>query len=117
MRPEYRERTNRMERTRRAFLQTSLTSAVLAAGARPAAASDRVRIGLIGCGGISVADTRAFLAHPECEIAAICDVDDDQLKQTLDRLDKLGRQRPDAVKDFRRIVDRKDVDVCLVCTP
>ena len=106
-----------MERTRRAFLQTSLTSAVLAAGARPAAASDRVRIGLIGCGGISVADTRAFLAHPECEIAAICDVDDDQLKKTLDRLDKLGRRRPDAVKDFRRVVDRKDVDVCLVCTP
>jgi len=106
-----------MERTRRAFLQTSLTSAVLVAGARPAAASDRVRIGLIGCGGISVADTNAFLAHPECEMAAICDVDDAQINKTLNRLAQIGRKHPEAVKDFRRVVDRKDVDVCLICTP
>ncbi len=108
-----------MNSTRRAFLQSSITASVLAAGARGAAPppSDRVRIGLIGCGGISVADTNAFLAHPECEIGAICDVDDAQLKATTDRLEKLGRKRPEAVKDFRRVVDRQDVDICLVCTP
>ena len=106
-----------MTQTRRAFFETSLASAVLAAGARPAAANDRVRIGLIGCGGISVADTNAFLAHRECEIAAICDVDDAQIGKTQERLEKLGRPRPDAVKDFRRIVERKDIDVCLICTP
>ncbi len=102
---------------RRTFLQSSLTASALAAGARPAAANDRIRIGLIGCGGISAGDTNAFLAHPEPEIAAICDVDDAQIKKTLERLDKLGRKRPDTVKDFRRIVDRKDIDVCLICTP
>lgn len=102
---------------RRTFLQSSLAASTLAAGARPAAASDRIRIGLIGCGGISAGDTNAFLAHPEPEIAAICDVDDAQIKKTLERLDKLGRKRPDTVKDFRRIIDRKDIDVCLICTP
>jgi predicted dehydrogenase len=102
---------------RRTFLQSSLTASALAAGARPAAANERIRIGLIGCGGISAGDTNAFLAHPEPEIAAICDVDDAQIKKTLERLDKLGRKRPDTVKDFRRIVDRKDIDVCLICTP
>ncbi len=102
---------------RRTFLQSSLAASTLAAGARPAAASDRIRIGLIGCGGISAGDTNAFLAHPEPEIAAICDVDDAQIKKTLERLDKLGRKRPDTVKDFRRIVDRQDIDVCLICTP
>ena len=106
-----------MNATRRAFLQSSLTASVLAAGARAAAPSDQVRIGLIGCGGISVADTNAFLAHPECEIVAVCDVDDAQIKNTLERLEKLGRKRPDAAKDFRRVVERKDVDICLVCTP
>jgi predicted dehydrogenase len=81
------------------------------------AASDRVRIGLIGCGGISVADSNAFLAHPECEIAAICDVDDAMIAKTLKRLEQQGKTRPDAVKDFRRVVERKDIDVCVVCTP
>ncbi len=84
---------------------------------RAAAPSDRVRIGLIGCGGISTADTNAFLAHPECEIAAVCDVDDARIKATLERLRKLGRPNPDAVKDFRRVIERKDVDLVLVCTP
>jgi predicted dehydrogenase len=106
-----------MKPTRRAFLGSSLAASAFAAGARAAAPSDRVRIGLVGCGGISVADTNAFLAHPESEIVAICDVDDAQIKATLERLEKLGRPRPEAVKDFRRVVDRKDVDVCLVCTP
>jgi predicted dehydrogenase len=79
--------------------------------------SDRVRIGLIGCGGISTADTNAFFAHKETELVAVCDVDDARIKSTLDRLAKLGRKAPDTVKDFRRIIDRKDIDVCLICTP
>jgi predicted dehydrogenase len=102
--------------TRRAF-SASLASAAYAAGQQPAAPSDRVRIGLIGCGGISVADSNAFLAHKECEIAAICDVDDAMIARTLKRLDDLGRKRPDAVKDFRRVIERKDIDVILNCTP
>ena len=94
-----------------------MTASALALRSRAVAASDRVRIGVIGCGGISVGDINAFLAHPESEIAAICDVDDARIAKTLDRLDSLGRKRPETAKDFRRIVERKDVDVCLICTP
>ena len=106
-----------MKTTRRTFLQASLSASAIAAGSRFAAPNDRVGIGLIGCGGISVADTNAFLAHPESEIVAICDVDDAQIEKTQQRLEKLGRKRPAAFKDFRRVVELKEVDVCLVCTP
>jgi predicted dehydrogenase len=99
--------------TRRSFVGGGLASA-LAAQVAP---SDRVRIGLIGCGGISVADTNAFLAHPETEIAVVCDVDDARIANTVNRLAKLRKNKPDTVKDFRRVVERKDVDVCLICTP
>jgi len=105
--------------SRRGFISTPLAAAALAA-ARPSsavAANDRVRIGMIGCGGISVADSQAFLAHPETEIVAVCDVDDAQIAKTVTRLEKLRGKRPEAVKDFRRVVDRKDIDVILVCTP
>ncbi len=103
--------------SRRAFLGGSLAAGVAAAGAQPAAPSDRVRIGMVGCGGISVADSNAFLAHNDTEIAAVCDVDDAMIANTVARLEKLGRKKPDTVKDFRRITDRKDIDVVLVCTP
>ena len=72
---------------------------------------------MIGCGGISVSDSNAFLVHPESEIVAICDVDDAHIAKTLKRLQAQGQRKPDAVKDFRRIVERKDIDVCLICTP
>jgi len=103
--------------SRRGLVGASLAPAAYAAGLQPAAPNSRVRIGLIGCGGISVADTNAFLAHKECEIAAICDVDDSMIAKTLDRLEKLGRKRPEVAKDYHRVVERKDVDICLVCTP
>jgi predicted dehydrogenase len=103
--------------SRRTF--NSLAPFAFDAGARAAsvAPSDKVRIGMIGCGGISVADSNAFLSHPECEIVAICDVDDAMIGKTLERLDKLRGTKPDTVKDYRRVVDRKDIDVVLVCTP
>jgi predicted dehydrogenase len=103
--------------SRRTF--NSLAPLAFAAGARAAsvAPSDKVRIGMIGCGGISVADSNAFLSHPECEIVSICDVDDAMIGTTLERLDKLRGMKPDTVKDYRRVVDRKDIDVVLVCTP
>jgi predicted dehydrogenase len=105
--------------SRRGFVGASLAPAVFAAAARAAnvAPSDKVRIGMIGCGGISVADSNAFLAHPECEIAAICDVDDAMIAKTLKRLATLKRAAPDTAKDYRRVIERKDIDVILVCTP
>lgn len=102
--------------SRRAFVggAASLAPALSAAAVAP---SDKVRIGLIGCGGISSADTRAFMAHPESDIVAICDVDDAMIAKTLGNLEKVGRKKPDVTKDFRRIIERKDVDVALICTP
>ena len=103
--------------SRRAFLLSSASAAAAAGAQNRVAPSDRVRVGMIGCGGISVSDSNAFLAHPEVELVSICDVDDTRIAKTNERLAKLGRKTPDAVKDFRRIIDRKDIDVCLVCTP
>ncbi len=105
--------------SRRGFVGASLAPVVYgrADQAAQVAPSDKVRIGLVGCGGISKADSNAFLAHPECEIVSICDVDDAMLARTLTRLGELNRPRPGTAKDYRRIVERKDVDVVLVCTP
>jgi predicted dehydrogenase len=92
-------------------------AAAAAGEARLMAASDKVRIGMIGCGGISVADANAFLAHPESEIVAICDVDANNMETQAKRIAGLRGKRPDGYEDYRRVIERKDVDVVLVCTP
>ena len=62
-------------------------------------------------------DLKCFFLNPEIDCAVICDVDDDQItKGVAICQDKRGKA-PDTTKDFRRVLDRKDVDVVLIATP
>ncbi|MBE0539965.1 MAG: Gfo/Idh/MocA family oxidoreductase [Verrucomicrobia bacterium] len=117
--------------SRRKFLgQSALAAAVapLAAsslvspfvrGARAAepGANDKIRVGLIGSGGMGCGDLDCFFRFPEVECAVICDVDDAMLAKGLEICAKRERKQPDTVKDFRRVLDRKDVDVVVIATP
>ncbi len=102
--------------SRRYFLSVS-AAALAARAARAAGPNDRIRVGLIGSGGISRGDLTAFLAFPEVDCPVVCDVDDARIAAGVALVEKLRNKRPDTVKDFRRVIDRKDIDVCLVCTP
>ena len=79
--------------------------------------NDKIRLGVIGCGGQGQVDFRDFLANQEVDCAVICDIDDARIAKGLEICDKLRGKKPDTVKDFRRVLDRKDVDMVLVATP
>ncbi len=105
--------------SRRVFLGNTAMLGAMAAAGRAAAQppKERIRIGLIGSGGIGKVDLATFLANPDVECVVVCDVDDARLAEGVKLVEKLRDKRPDAVKDFRRVIDRKDVDVVLVTTP
>ena len=98
--------------TRRSFLAASAASY-----SRILGANDRLRLGMVGCGGISKADLHMFMLNPEVDCTMVCDVDETRLADGVTRVEAARSHRPEAVKDFRRIIDNKDVDVVLVCTP
>ena len=115
---------------RRTFLQHSAAGALSAGtlgalGAQPPAASpgrpadrrvaganDRVRVALVGAGRQGVGMLGDALALPNVEAVAVCDV-------YAPNLAKGARAAPRAqqVADFRRVLDRKDVDAVIVATP
>src|SRR5215813_3820858 len=112
---------------RRKFLGNTTVATVAAGGlassfikvlrAGEPSASEKVRLGLIGCGGMGQGDLKCFFGNPEIDCAVICDIDDAQIAKGLEICaDKRGK-KPDTVKDFRRVLDRKDVDVVLIATP
>ncbi|HQE84653.1 MAG TPA: Gfo/Idh/MocA family oxidoreductase, partial [Candidatus Hydrogenedentes bacterium] len=111
--------------TRRDFLRNSAFG--LAAGpllmAQQAGAGDtvppseKIRLGLIGCGGIGRVDLRTFFINPEVECPIICDVDDAQSAEAAKIVEGMRGNKPDIVKDFRRVIDRNDIDAVLVATP
>ena len=112
--------------SRREFVRKSALAASAAAFAgpflRPVLAgepgpNEKVRLGLIGSGGMGCGDLDCFFGNLEVECAVVCDVDDAHIAKSLEVCARRGRKQPDTVKDFRRVLDRKDVDVVLIATP
>jgi predicted dehydrogenase len=88
-----------------------------AMGAGQAAASDRVRIAVIGVRSRGSDLARLFAADPGAEVAAICDIDDAMLEKPLKAVETKTGKRPRAEKDFRRLLDDKTIDAIAVAAP
>ncbi|PYR90095.1 MAG: hypothetical protein DMF84_21580 [Acidobacteria bacterium] len=107
-------------KSRRTFLKRS-AAAVAVTAARPLFAwqgsNDRIRMAVIGCGNRSgrVFDSFARSGHADCQFVAACEVN----KAKLDQWMTPERQtfKLETLVDYRRILDRKDVDAVLIATP
>jgi predicted dehydrogenase len=88
-----------------------------ASQARVLGANDRIRVGLIGCGGQGTGDLRAMLrAGVEC--VALCDVDDTQTAKTRALVENQHNQKPTLfTRDFRKVLEEKSLDAVIVGTP
>jgi predicted dehydrogenase len=83
-----------------------------------AGANDRIRVGLIGCGGQGRGDLLKMLRIGGVECVALCDVDDDQSARALQMVrDQLSQQPSTVTRDFRKVLDQKDIDAVIVGTP
>ncbi|NOS71489.1 MAG: Gfo/Idh/MocA family oxidoreductase [Verrucomicrobia bacterium] len=112
--------------TRRQFVRNTTLAAGAAALSGPFIRSlragepgpnDKIRLGVIGCGGMGQGDLDCFLENQEVECVVICDVDEKNSTKGQAICAKKERKKPDTVKDFRRVLDRKDVDAVLIATP
>ena len=79
----------------------------------PAAASDRIGIGVIGCGAMGRLDLADFQKQPEAQIVAVCDVYQPNLKAALNLTDAKAR----TYSDFRKLLEDPAVDAVVVATP
>jgi predicted dehydrogenase len=102
---------------RRQFLSSTAaaTTAAVASLASPRAAwaSDRVRVGLIGCGGRGRFVAWHMREVPGVEFVAVCDV----YEPNRERAREWVGQHCRAHKDFRDLLDQADVDAVLIATP
>jgi predicted dehydrogenase len=108
--------------TRRTFLETTAAGLTLAAlgtraHAQQAPPSDRIRLGMIGVGGMGTGRLRQFLEHPDVQIAGICDVDRRHVDRAIALVNKTAGYTPAAFGDFRRLLEQKDLDAVAVVTP
>src|ERR1051326_3663389 len=83
------------------------------ATSRGYAANETISIGCIGVGRRCQALMRALVQIPGAKIVTICDVWD----QALAAAQKITGPDAVPVKDYRTILDRKDIDAVLIATP
>jgi predicted dehydrogenase len=107
-----------MSWNRRDFGQKlAIVSAAGAAGAfgapRARAASDKIGVGLIGCGNKGQSLWKNFLGMPEVEPIAVADVYEPHRQKGVE----LSGGRARSYSDFRTLLDDKDVDAVIIGTP
>jgi predicted dehydrogenase len=106
---------------RRGFLQSSAAVAAAAAIAQSAsgqdAPSERVRVGVMGLNGRGAALAQVFSRLPGSAVAYVCDVDESALEKGLALVRDQQSQPPQAVKDFRKILDDPAVDALAIAAP
>ncbi|HET7893433.1 MAG TPA: Gfo/Idh/MocA family oxidoreductase [Candidatus Sulfotelmatobacter sp.] len=111
--------------TRRKFLDTvALSAAGLAVGttaksyAQIAGANDRLNFAVIGLNGRGYAHLSSLKAnYNTARISYVCDVDSAILEKFAGSTRKEMGEAPRTEKDFRKILDQKDVDAVTIATP
>lgn len=85
--------------------------------------SDRINLAVIGLGGkgfrgIMGSLLRSFIAYNSCRIVAVCDVDINQVEVAREFVDTTYGNRDCAgYQDFRKILQRPDIDAVVIATP
>jgi len=81
--------------------------------------SEQVRVGCIGVGAQGQANLKAIRK----QVVAVCDVDRNRLAKVAKEHEQAAASAPEvnrsilAVEDYRRLLDRKDLDAVLISTP
>jgi len=100
--------------TRRTFLPAAAVgSAALLSAQSP---NDTVRVAFIGVGNRGSFLLRHMLKVPGIKVVAICDIDPERLKAAVVAARAAGHS-PEGVSEYRKLIDRKDVDAVVIATP
>ncbi|MDD2244994.1 MAG: Gfo/Idh/MocA family oxidoreductase [Dysgonamonadaceae bacterium] len=109
--------------SRRTFLKTSsaiaagLSTSTILKSSTSVSANDKINVALIGCRGMGWSDLMSFLSSPEVQCLALCDIDKSILNSRAKDLSSIQKVKFDLYTDYRRILDRQDIDAVIIATP
>jgi len=96
---------------------TILPGRVFGLDQRPAP-SNRIAMGMIGCGWQGGSNMSAFLGHKNCQVVAVSDLDRDHLADAVKKVN--GHYKDEGCKsyhDFRELLAHPDIDAVMIATP
>lgn len=79
--------------------------------------SRRIRVAVVGTSGRGTAHAVELAKLADVEVAYICDVDDAHAAAAAAAVEKRGFKKPATVRDFRKVLEEKDLDAVSIATP
>jgi predicted dehydrogenase len=79
--------------------------------------SDTLNVALIGCRNMGFGILQHHLSNPGVNCVAMCDIDDKVLNDRSAEVLKSFNQKPKLYKDFRKLLEQKDIDAVIIGTP
>jgi predicted dehydrogenase len=101
--------------SRRSFLVSTAATAAMSRSA--IGANDRIRFAIIGAGTRGSYVGGVFTDFPDVELVAVCDVFKPTREGVAAKLGDKSKLKVEPVNDYRRVIERKDIDAVLITTP
>lgn len=80
--------------------------------------NEKIIVGVMGTNSRGAALAEGFATLPGAEVGYICDVDDEAITKGMKAVEAAGQKtKPKTVKDFRHILDDKDLDALVIASP
>jgi len=102
--------------TRRTFL-VSAGGAVATVARGKAAASDKIRVAVLGANGRGGDHIKGFQSQPDAEVAMLCDPDKKLLAEKAAAFERAYGRKVPTEPDLRRVFENKEIDAVSVATP
>jgi len=77
--------------------------------------AEKVRVGIIGTGGMARAHLGNFTRMSDVEVTVLCDINPEQFTRAKQQFSVLAEAA--TIADYREVLERDDVDAVLICTP
>lgn len=78
---------------------------------------DKLNIALIGCGGQGMSNLNTFMGRKDINVVAVCDPDAKRMGKAAITVDDKLDQTAAQIKDYRKVLERKDIDLVINATP
>ncbi len=80
-------------------------------------ANDRLRVAVVGVRGRGFGHVQGYAKQPNVEVAVLCDVDENVLRERLADMEKLGLPKPKTCVDYQQVLDDKSIEAVSIATP
>jgi predicted dehydrogenase len=103
--------------SRRNFFFSTGMALTAAQATRVMGANDRVRVAVVGLGGRGKAHMGNYAEIADCEIAALCDVNQAALERGIAQVEKATQRKPKGYADMKEVFADKSVDAVSMPLP